>query len=80
MEGKGWGVLADEDIMPRTFVMEYLGEYIGRPGVPRCALPSHAWPVTLCTSASARTVSRLVYGELKIECRFCRRDRGCGRS
>ena len=25
MEGKGWGILADEDIMPRTFVMEYIG-------------------------------------------------------
>ena len=38
MEGKGWGVLADEDIMPRAFVMEYIG-------LPS---PCRLWPIILC--------------------------------
>ena len=45
MEGKGWGVLADKDIMPRTFVMEYIGVHF----------PCMLWPVPLCTCASACT-------------------------
>ena len=39
MEGKGWGIVADEDILPGTFVMEYIGQ--------RCLLHVH------CPRASA---------------------------
>ena len=33
MEGKGWGIVADEDILPGSFVMEYIGQ--------RCLLHVH---------------------------------------
>ena len=48
MEGKGWGVLADESIMPGAFVMEYIG-VPGMHGQSSFALtPALAPPPGLC--------------------------------
>ena len=75
MEGKGWGVLADEDIMPRAFVMEYIGAIF----LVCCGHSLFALALGLAPSSGFHEKWRF-HKRVKMEWCLCRRDCGCGGS